>query len=253
VDPLPPAGSTTTTTRTPRRPTASSLPSTQGGGDRPQERPECCRLGVAQLVQLQHAPAGQHDEPPGLGRAERVRDPPVGVKVYAVPGRRVRPPLEGAAEAIALLFHGSNCQCAGASCHPVCGPRGCRPSCPKACQPAGGTGRARSPRREGAPAPRTRSRKATDFDGLVTPDRRLCRHHLRCRWPMRQAQNAQFWCMLSMALRPHRGMSMPRERCEPCRLAQSAAAVCIRGASPQLVLCGGLRGRGRYGFVGGCP
>jgi hypothetical protein len=48
-------------------------------------------------------PAGQHDKPPGLGRAERVRDPPAGVKVYALPRRRVRLPLEGAAEAIAVL------------------------------------------------------------------------------------------------------------------------------------------------------
>ena len=49
---------------------------------------------------------------------ERVGDPPVGVEVYAFPRRRVRPPLEGAAEAIAVLGHSSNCQRAGVSRHP---------------------------------------------------------------------------------------------------------------------------------------
>jgi hypothetical protein len=144
----------------------------QGGADRPQGRPECCRLGVAQLIQRQHVPAGQHDKPPGLGRPERVRDPPVGAEVYALPRRRVRPPLEGAAEAIAVLGHSSNCQRAGVSCHPGRRPwvQALLPGGPQSASETDG------PRFHGGKdtlAPRTRSRKATDFDGLVTPDRRL--------------------------------------------------------------------------------
>jgi hypothetical protein len=96
----------------------------QGGGDRPQERPESCRLGGAQLVQRQHVPAGQHDKPPGLGRPERMRDPPVSIKVYALSRRRVRPPLEGATEAIAVPCHSSNCQPASVPCHPGRGATG---------------------------------------------------------------------------------------------------------------------------------
>jgi hypothetical protein len=59
---------------------------------------------------------------------------------------------------------------------------------------------------------------------------------------MREAQNAQFWCMLSMVLRPLRGMSMPANGASHAGWRSAPPLSASVKLLPKLVLCGGLRG-----------
>ena len=159
-------------------------------------RAQCRRLGRAQLIQRDDVPAGQHDKPSEPSRPERVRDPPVSVEVYPLPWRRVGTPLEGAAEAIAVLSHDSNCQRASVSCHRgrrrVKGLR-CSSSRPKAHQPTGRSDERRSYHREGALAVTNAGhRKRQASWRHVTPDRRLRVCQLMRKTPSRIAQIGQF-------------------------------------------------------------